>query len=73
MKLLSKSYKQMCIEWMHEKSLRNAELAHFQRPGFVRGIRRLCPPPPYPCRPAAQYQFETTDEFHQHPNSTQEL
>jgi len=73
MKLPYKSYKQVYIEWMHEKSLRNNILTQFKRNHWGRTACILCPPPSYPKRPESKYRFQSIGGFQQHPNSTQDL
>jgi hypothetical protein len=72
MKLHSKSYKQIYIEWMHEKSLRNQKLINLEE-YIHRTACIMCLPPSYPPRPASRYQFQSIGGFNQHPNSTQDM
>jgi hypothetical protein len=70
-KLHSKSYKQIYIEWIHGKSLRNKELQRsYHR--FACSLVFISSPS-YPTRLKRNYQFESIGGFNQHPNSTQEL
>jgi len=78
MKLPYKSYKQVYIEWMHEKSLRNRKLLKAQRHYGFRTACVICPPSSstlrtYPIRSRNENQFEIIGGFHQHPNSKQDL
>jgi RNA polymerase subunit RPABC4/transcription elongation factor Spt4 len=74
-KLHSKSYKDIYMEWMQEKSLRNKQLLEAQR-GYIRKLAcRRCgtPRPSYPLRPATQQQFTSIGGFSQHPNTREEM
>lgn len=73
MKLHSKSYKQIYMEWMQDKTIKNQKLKGFQIFRCYRTACRIRPPPVYPARPADQYQFQFVGVFNRHPNSTQEL
>ncbi|CAF1421944.1 unnamed protein product [Rotaria sp. Silwood1] len=55
-KLYSKPFKQIYMEWIHEKCLRNAEFRYQPRWYTTACIR--CLPPLYPLRSAANSQFE---------------
>jgi hypothetical protein len=78
MKLPYKSYKQVYIEWMHEKSLRNRKLLKVQRHYMFRTACVIDPTPSYtlrtyPIRSRNESQFEIIGGFDQHPNSKQDL
>jgi hypothetical protein len=72
-KLHSKSYRQIYMEWMHEKSLRNKKLLESQRHYIRKLACRRSSPPSYPLRPATKQQFPSIGGFNQHPNSSQEM
>jgi hypothetical protein len=73
MKLHSKSYKQIYIEWIHEKSLRNKKLLDLEKHYMHRLACIMCRIPLYPLRPASKYKFQSIGGFDQHPNSMQEM
>ncbi len=80
-KLHSKSYRQIYIEWMHEKSLRNKKLLELLLNDWSRTARVICPPllsfnqcpSTHPKRSESKYHFQRIGGFHQHPNSTQNM
>ena len=73
MKLHSKSYRQIYIEWTHEKSLQNKKLLGLRRFHTNRAACIIRPPRAYPLRPASKYRFKSIGGFDQHPNSTQDM
>lgn len=76
-KLHSKSFKEIYMEWMYEKYLRNIELEqveamYLEESSHVAcGLR--CSPPLYPTRPAGHRAFVPIGEFKHHPNESQEM
>ncbi|CAF1377810.1 unnamed protein product [Adineta ricciae] len=72
-KLYSKSYKQIYIEWIHEKSIRNQKLNQIRMERMHRTACIICLPPSYPQRPAGKHHFQSIGSFKQHPNSTRNM
>lgn len=76
-KLHSKSFKEIYMDWIYEKYLRNIELEQVEADYRVRssqiacGMR--CGPPQYPMRPESKHQFVSMAGFTQHPNESQEM
>ena len=74
MKLLSKSYKQMYMEWIQGKVFRQEQLmSNWSKYRWNRTPCVISFPPRYPARPTGSHQFEPIGGFQQHPNSTQNL
>ncbi len=73
MKLYSKSYKQIYMEWMHEKIIRNKKLLELEAYYMDRTGCIICSPPAYPLRAAKEYRFTSIGGFDKHPNSTREM
>ena len=71
-KLHSKSFKQIYMDWMHEKYLRNIQL-HKRLAKWYRTACSRPPPPSYPIRSTRQHQFESIGGFSQHPNSSSDM
>jgi hypothetical protein len=71
MKLYSKSFKQIYMDWIYIKSLRNIKLQRISRYYEKSCVIRL--PPPYPIRPIVKHQFAVIGGFHQHPNSSSSM
>ena len=73
----SKSFKQIYIEWIYEKYLRNIELEkvealfHEQNSYFACGMRHG--PPLYPIRPAGKHHFVPVGGFKEHPNESETM
>ncbi|CAF0853889.1 unnamed protein product [Adineta steineri] len=76
-KLHSKSYKEIYIDWMYEKYLRNIELeeveAHYHEYSSNFACGEPCEPPRYPIRPEGQHRFASIGGFKQHPNESQDM
>ncbi|CAF1181428.1 unnamed protein product [Rotaria magnacalcarata] len=76
-KLHSKSFKQIYMEWMYEKYLRNAELEEVEVMYRERSSRvacgMRCGPPQYPLRPAGKHHFVPIGDFRQHPNESEKI
>ncbi|UJR07065.1 hypothetical protein I4U23_011353 [Adineta vaga] len=72
-KLYSKSYKQIYMEWIHEKSIRNQKLNHMRMDRMHRTACIIISPPSYPQRPAGKHHFQSIGSFTKHPNSTQDM
>lgn len=76
-KALSKSYKQIYMDWMHEKYMRNAELEEVED-SYIRYMSSVAcgmrmPPPRYPLREASIPDFQTVTGFLNHPNSSKDM
>ncbi|CAF3935032.1 unnamed protein product, partial [Adineta steineri] len=76
-KLHSKSYKEIYIDWMYEKYLRNIELeeveAHYHETSMHVACGMRSRPPQYPVRPEGKHRFESIGGFKQHPNESQDM
>ncbi|CAF4237728.1 unnamed protein product, partial [Adineta steineri] len=76
-KLHSKSYKEIYIDWMYEKYLRNIELeeveAHYRERSRQVACGMRSGPPRYPVRPEGKHRFESIGGFKQHPNESQDM
>ncbi|CAF1009309.1 unnamed protein product [Rotaria sordida] len=76
-KLHSKSFKQIYMDWMYEKYLRNIELEAVEAlyrersSHYACGLR--CGPPQYPTRPAGKHHFVPIGDFKQHPNESETM
>ncbi|CAF1505940.1 unnamed protein product [Adineta steineri] len=70
-KIYSKSCKQIYMDWIYEKSLRNIELRSIYRRCRTACIR--CAPPLYPVRPSTEERFESIAGFTEHPNSSADM
>jgi hypothetical protein len=76
-KLNSKSFKEIYMDWMYEKYLRNLELEQVeaeyreQSSHYACGMR--CGPPRYPMRPEGKHKFVSMGGFKQHPNESQDM
>ncbi|CAF1416648.1 unnamed protein product [Rotaria sp. Silwood1] len=76
-KLHSKSSKQIYMDWMYEKYLRNIELEEVEalyreRSSYV-ACGMPCGPPQYPMRPAGKHHFVPIGDFKQHPNESETI
>ncbi|CAF1067084.1 unnamed protein product [Adineta ricciae] len=73
-KVQSKTFKEVYMDWMHEKYLRNIELEeveaeYMERSAYVAcGMR--CGPPEYPIRPDGKHDFGAVGGFKEHPNQS---
>ncbi|CAF1339424.1 unnamed protein product [Adineta steineri] len=70
-KIYSKSCKQIYMDWMYEKSLRNIELRSIYR-GYRTGCMQ-CALPSCPVRPSKEQRFESIAGFTEHPNSSADM
>ncbi|CAF1026897.1 unnamed protein product [Adineta steineri] len=70
-KIYSKSCKQIYMDWMYEKSLRNIELRSIHRQYRTACIR--CAQPSYPVRPSKEQKFESIAGFTKHLNSSADM
>ncbi|CAF1156312.1 unnamed protein product [Rotaria sordida] len=70
-KLYSKPFKQIYMEWIHEKCLRNAKLRN--QLGWHTTACIRCLPPLYPIRSTTNSQFEPIGGFDKHPNSSSNM
>lgn len=73
----STSYKQIYMNWMHEKYLRNQELDTVEKM-YMKSMSRVacgmrCGPPRYPVRPASKGCFTIIGGFKQHPNESEDM
>ena len=73
-KPISKSFKEVYMEWMYEKYLRNAEMNEVEARYRIECAYVACglryPPPSYPVRPSTQVQFQPIGGFTVHPNTS---
>ena len=69
-KLYSKSYKHIYIDWIREKCLRNEKLRGIMNDDWYETACVMISPPSYPIRPTGKHAFEPIRGFHQHPNSS---
>ncbi|CAF3929083.1 unnamed protein product [Adineta steineri] len=72
-KIYSKSCKQIYMDWMHEKFLRDIELQHILCQFISRTACIRCKPPSYPVRPSKEQRFESIAGFTEHPNSSADM
>ncbi|CAF3859124.1 unnamed protein product [Rotaria sordida] len=70
-KLYSKPFKQIYMEWIHEKCLRNVKLRY--QLGWHTTACIRCLPPLYPIRLTTNSQFEPIGGFDKHPNSSSNM
>ncbi|UJR10791.1 hypothetical protein I4U23_014978 [Adineta vaga] len=76
-KIQSKSFKEIYMDWMYEKYLRNIELEEVEAHYFIEsshvacGMR--CGPPQYPIRQNGIHDFAAIGEFKQHPNESSDM
>ncbi|CAF0885329.1 unnamed protein product [Rotaria sordida] len=72
-RLYSKSFKQIYMDWMYEKYLRNTQLQKMGRWTRTGCANHGTIPPLYPLRPMSKHQFETISGFLQHPNLSSDI
>lgn len=73
MKLLSKSYKQMYIEWKHGKKFNDSMLCFARSMHWSINKYTVYYSPSLPMRPVSKQVFHPIEGFHQHPNSASSL